>query len=450
MCLLIMATCKKTFTIPQVSNGGTCWFNALLSALFYSDGTSAYFKKILPSLRKKTKSKKKLEIFDIFEQLLSARDIKDTKEFSKFYTALEPNNILKSLHDKDKKHFYFNPEKQKGHSSENYLIILLQYFGIMEKVLFVNIKNDKYFFSVQNTLKYHGIEVGGKYKLAYNKREHKKTTTEMFNKTDFNKIELVVMSDLFSGDSIQLPFTFKDDKMDIFGTSFKADSLLLTNFNVNQCTLAHKVAGVTCKGKRYMYNGWANKVGWFSRFREACNLFPFDWVKENRHFCMNRKKCLISKVKKTPGKDMCFNTGKMRTFLYTKEATKPKVVKAKPNVAKKPTKPIIKNANLLKKPTKPIIKNANLLKKPTKPIIKNANSLKRVNQESPDIKLANLLKKVNQESPDIKLANLLKKVNQESPDIKLANLLKKERKPRCPNGTRRNPKTGTCEKDDKK
>jgi hypothetical protein len=420
MCLLIMATCKKTFTIPQVSNGGTCWFNALLSALFYSDGTSAYFKKILPSLRKKTKSKKKLEIFDIFEQLLSARDIKDTKEFSKFYTALEPNNILKSLHDKDKKHFYFNPEKQKGHSSENYLIILLQYFGIMEKVLFVNIKNDKYFFSVQNTLKYHGIEVGGSrgYKLAYNKREHKKTTTEMFNKTDFNKIELVVMSDRFSGDSIQLPFTFKDDKMDIFGTSFKADSLLLTNFNVNQCTLAHKVAGVTCKGKRYMYNGWANKME--LGFREACNLFPFDWVKENRHFCMNRKKCLISKVKKTPGKDMCFNTGKMRTFLYTKEATKPKVVKAKPNVAKKPTKPIIKNANLLKKPTKPIIKNA--------------NSLKRVNQES----------------PDIKLANLLKKVNQESPDIKLANLLKKERKPRCPNGTRRNPKTGTCEKDDKK
>ena len=143
---------------------------------------------------------------------------------------------------------------------------------------------------------------------------------------------------------------------------------------------------------------------------------------------MNEKKCLVSNVQKTPCKKMCFNIDRMKTFVYVKETSakkspipkKPKAIPKKPS-SKKPKVPVFKLADLLKK-AKP---------SPKKPI------------ESPDIKLADLLKKAIPKKPSPKKPK-------ESPDIKLADLLKKAkpnpvaRKPRCPNGSTRNKKTGKC------
>ena len=47
-----MPACDAARTIPQ-DGGGTCWFNALITALFYSDGMSRYLKKVIPEVRKK-------------------------------------------------------------------------------------------------------------------------------------------------------------------------------------------------------------------------------------------------------------------------------------------------------------------------------------------------------------------------------------------------------------
>ena len=468
-----MTTCKKVFTIPQVSDGGTCWFNALLSALFYSDGTSAYFKKIIPSLRKKTKSKKRLEVYDLLEEILSARDIKDIREFSKFYIALEPRNLLKILHEKDKKHFYFNPEKTRGHSSENYMLTLFQFLGIMDKVLFVSINaNGKYFFSIANNYSYSVFWDRQKkqYKLVgYPKRNKPilKVFDEDFKTSD---VDLVVMSTdpAFPWSPQQLPIEFEGDKMDLFGVKFKADSMLLTNFNHKQCATAHKVAGITCKNKRYLYNGWALNYDVFNVIQfKSCNLFDFDWLQDKRHFCMDKSKCLVSKVQKTPGKKMCFNIDRMKTFIYVRErSVKKSPVPKKPKQAPKKPKAIPKKSKQSpkKKPKEsPDIKLADLLKKPKPSPKKPKPSPKKVN-ESPNLKLIDLLKKpkpspkkVN-ESPNLKLIDLLKKAKpspkklKPSPDIKLADLLKKSkpkqtvRKPRCPNGSIRNKKTGKCVK----
>ena len=416
-----MTTCKKVFTIPQISGGGTCWFNALLSALFYSDGTSAYLKKIIPSLRKKTTSKKRLEVFDLLEEILSARDIKDIREFSKFYATLEPKNLLKTLHEKDKKHFYFNPEKATGHVSENYILMLFQFLGIMDKVLFVYIDfNGKYFFSRANNFTYRVSwdEKKKEYRLIGNSKNTKQIW-EIFDNFNVGSVDLVIMSTnpAFPWSPQQLPIEFEDDKMNLFGVKFKADSMLLTNFNHRKCATAHKIAGITCKNKRYLYNGWANKydVKNFILPFKSCNLFAFDWLQDKRHFCMDKSKCLVSKVEKTPGKKMCFNIDRMKTFIYVRErSVKKSPVPKKPKQAPKKPKAILKKS----KPS------------PKKP------------KESPDIKLADLLKKAKP-SP--------KKVN-ESPDVKLADLLKKSkskqtvRKPRCPNGSIRNKKTGKCVK----
>lgn len=380
-----MASCKKIFTLPQISHGGTCWFNALLSALFYSDGTSAYFKKVLPSLRKKTKSKKKLEIFDILDQLLKARDIKDVREFSKFYAALEPKNILKVLHEKDKKHFFFNPDKQRGYNSETYMIMLFQFLGIMDKVLFVSMMNGKYYYDAINS-----EMIEGKWDAAnkqYKALKQIKSRKRIFDEIDFNKIDILIASEssMFRRPRARLHCKFSDDAVNIFGVDFKSDSLLLSNFNRDACNKGHKIAGVTCKGKRYLYNGWANMRDEknFIIPRKSCGLFTFDWMKENSHFCMDDHKCVISKVKKTPHQKMCFNTKKKRTFIYVNPSS------------------ITEN-----KPKK------QLVKKPVKKVVKKP------------------------ESQDIKLVNLLKKPE-------------RVKRPRCPNGTRRDTKTGECLKKSK-
>jgi hypothetical protein len=53
--------CKSVITIPQFT--GTCWFNALLMALLYSDGTRQYLLKNLINSELYSKNKRLYDIF---------------------------------------------------------------------------------------------------------------------------------------------------------------------------------------------------------------------------------------------------------------------------------------------------------------------------------------------------------------------------------------------------
>ena len=56
----VITSCEKKMTIPQFS--GTCWFNALLMVLFFSDGMSSQMKTAINVLESKKISKSKQEL----------------------------------------------------------------------------------------------------------------------------------------------------------------------------------------------------------------------------------------------------------------------------------------------------------------------------------------------------------------------------------------------------
>ena len=56
--------CTDVTTIPQFT--GTCWFNAILMLLFYSDRTRVVMLERLTSVFKKTTSEKKRKIVEMF------------------------------------------------------------------------------------------------------------------------------------------------------------------------------------------------------------------------------------------------------------------------------------------------------------------------------------------------------------------------------------------------
>ena len=343
-----MPACDAARTIPQ-DGGGTCWFNALVTALFYSDGMSSYLKKVIPEVRKKTKSVKKREILDVLEELLNAREITDAREFDKFYKALEPMNILRLLHKKDKV-FYFDPNKRSGHKAETYLVMLFQFLGIKDKIVFIALRKGKYYFSEVNDYSYKGIYDSKNGRHLFEKNGEKKKRPSKYTRAprnydfapwmalDYNDYDMVVVSEVSPIASRyytrDFPLTMENHKLSIFGIPFTVDSLLLMNFNKDVCNKGHEIAGVTCKGKRYLYNGWVKRLkpqNISYRPTKSCKLFPFDWMKIKSNFTLDRRGCEIHKTRKVDKSDMTFNVNRKRTHIYIKDSLLAPVAKNKAN-----------------------------------------------------------------------------------------------------------------------
>ena len=94
--------CKDVLPIPQFL--GTCWFNALLMSLFYSELMRNFFIQELQNIRKKLKKKPK--VIEILEDLLFNNYRVNEKNNTHFYDAFRPENILRELNNADGKLFY--------------------------------------------------------------------------------------------------------------------------------------------------------------------------------------------------------------------------------------------------------------------------------------------------------------------------------------------------------
>ena len=105
-----MDRCKSVITIPQFT--GTCWFNALLMALLYSDGTRQYLLKNLINSELFIKNR---ELYAIIMDILKNKHRKMDDNDAVFFNELKPEKILKLLHSYDKDNFYFDPDKFEGH-----------------------------------------------------------------------------------------------------------------------------------------------------------------------------------------------------------------------------------------------------------------------------------------------------------------------------------------------
>ncbi len=313
--------CNQVITIPQYS--GTCWFNAILMALFYSQG----MRKVLMSKTKQWDMSPKLrKVFtDILKRRYKSAVMKQHAYL--FFKVMSPEEILRILHEESPETFNFNPFKRIGYINVTYVPRLLNMFCVKTLHLDAVVKDKT--LQLYLSIVYAGLKL----KTVAHKNPKKKrlryvrTWEEKKVNVDVGEIDVVVIKfyerafqvvkeNLFA----ELPLAdFESGEPLIFaGKEYLHDSLLLTNFNFNTCAKGHDIAGVTCENERFIYNGWTRSTidpalkdkAIANAAALPCELMPYDWVKNRDDFCLDPAACGLRKAEARDKKELCFNMSK--------------------------------------------------------------------------------------------------------------------------------------------
>ncbi len=331
-----MFSCNKVITIPQYY--GTCWFNAILMAILYSQ----YSRKLLLH----TFEKKKDKFSRIMDDIIKHNYIK-TKNAIKYFKFMRPENILKYM-----EHSNFlieNFKKNQGYSYE--MDIFLPFFikSLGKKVLDIIIYDNNMYANFYSIIPY--IEI------AFHK--YVKTKNIDFDLSKWDKIDedpdYIVVNPIpmlgistpyekaffninLKDKSVLNPINLKTHNISIDGllnfddnifynnNKYILDSILLENYNDVKLNIRHAIAGITCKNDRYIYNGWMRttddpgNIDKINMHSLPCELMKFDWdVKKNIKFCLNNRLCKITEI--LDEKQVCFSFNRQDkiTLIYVKD-----------------------------------------------------------------------------------------------------------------------------------
>jgi len=283
---------SKLPVIPQYL--GTCWFNAILMSLLYSDGCQETFYNIAIRdrwfLNRKGESFKFL-LFKILDLLVRIKNETDAEKLEELYQKLE------ELYQKNKpekiflkyayKYDYSIRDRLEIGYNGIYIITFLKNLGI--NVLDIIFQNGNYYIGY---LTFHQ-----KFMIRPNEvlEEIQKLIT---NGADF----LIKLEQFNSYLNIPERFNVSYFKSFIFNNIIILDekkytlrSLNISNYN----NPIHAISGIIFEGDYYVYNGWINTTN-----QKSCPLFPFNW-NLNQPFCINTENCEL--VLREDTKDLCFN-----------------------------------------------------------------------------------------------------------------------------------------------
>jgi len=364
--------CENVISLKQY--GPTCWFNAILMAVLYSEGS----RKLL--LEKSESWDKTIKVFRTLAFILKNKYLR-TDNISQdyaYFDKVRPEHILKQLHQYNRKKFHELKIFRYGYYSSLYIRKIYKLLGA--KVLFLDLVNDKLFYSRHNNVT--RIDTSASFII-----QDKPILTILKH---FEDPDVIIIRMLSQGDDIDFtPYplhydlyylldnnyitektynslfrlgkniTYKDD-------TYTQDSVLLTNWNNMHLKKGHSITGITCEKERYVYNGWTRTTidpnmkktsEDIEDIEIPCEIMKFDWdIHKNTNFCLNLQKCILDTMK-IDVKDLCFSFNKGRreiiyikntkpegsalTYIQELEATKlAKTAKpAKPAKPSKPAKP---------------------------------------------------------------------------------------------------------------
>ena len=396
-------TCSRILTPKQV--GPICWFMATFVSMFYSQRS----RKILLEASKDWDIKK--ELFTLLKQVLDDKYLKVASRESDDYKRFSDNtfiDILKLLHQENKKTFMFNPVVNKGGFTPNFYIgrlynlLNIDYtiieYDVKNEFLVYSLLNEEYnddidykFVQKYNRLKkyydflYFKFKIKAKSKLKKGikkitrfidnpmlllKDERKrfeykdkplrpsmwfkesprkfKEANTVFNNTP--SILIVVVGNFTYNSAIYGEGVYykKDNnilnnkiddsdiknciqsmKEQIFynGVEYNLDSIILGDTDeTDQYNSSHVIAGITCKKKQYVYNGWTrtsmDSVMATTKITRTipCELMRHNWnIKDDIDYCLNAKNCQLDLITKKDSK-LCFNFSKgNRILIYVRK-----------------------------------------------------------------------------------------------------------------------------------
>jgi hypothetical protein len=475
-------------------------------AVLYSDES----RKLL--LEKSKTWNKKIEVLNTIEYILRHKYLRTDKihDDYAYFDTIRPEYILRELYNYNRQKFVINPdsEGQEGYKSALYIRKIYKLLGV--SVLFLDYvdTSKELYYSLYNNAKplYDPPIKNGALQLNY-----KYKSIETINRKAKNPDVIIVNINNNNEFIRRYPECYKLDSDKYKGildnlnngeddilyeeNVYINDSILLANHNTS--IGGHSIAGISCKGDRYVYNGWTRttidkniKNQWvkidyndiIAYYNEAtdemlfsekelpedaiivshanesgipCELMKFEWnPNKDLDFCLNRNKCILDTMD-IDMDNLCFSFNKgSRELIFIK---KHKTSKLDVNKDKKCSKGEVENPLSGKCVSLKIINKIpeNILSRPEKICpegkVINPKTGRCINMKS----MRKLFKEVSpskRELPtkcpegkminpktgrciNIKTAN--KKLKKESPYKRVSHR-------KCPEGKMINPKTGRC------
>lgn len=310
--------CKNVVRIPQYT--GTCWFNSLIYGMLYSDGMRKVLQQhvatwSIPLDKKKHISEKaKLlnEIYSVFKEILTTKYESNemTSEDYRFFEKVSPEYILKTLFDYKPNVFYHNSEVDMGSLPIRYMRNLAR---------FLNVRN----------VAYYKIDNDNKKDVVFVNQDQDTSDDEDVDDVVDKKFVDVVIYDINVIRDIDMKPL---QRIQHEGQWFILDNVIVQNHDKQK--VGHVVSGVTCKSKRYVYNGWIqttvdaamgkSKPEFESETTRKlpsgapCELMKYDWLENQGDFCLNLAKCGLDSF--VPNGTMCFNFSRgYRVLMYVNE-----------------------------------------------------------------------------------------------------------------------------------
>jgi len=316
--------CSRILTPKLV--GPICWFMATFVAMFYSQRS----RKLL--LNTSSGWNIQDELFTLLNDVLNDKYLKTEKGDHKDYEKFSDNtfgNILTLLFKKNSKSFPYNPEFKVGFASEVYIGKLYNLLNI-EYHMFDYVSSSTLAYSCYNMeydiLKYtykkgeYVEQYTGDHMHIYTYKKDNSNPTILIIRVcnidtfDFYHPDIgILKGNVIHDKTIREELTSMREDIKYNGKNYLLDSVILTNWNIPR---RHAIAGITCKGIKYVYNGWMrtsmNPTMASQEFTRniPCELMQHDWnVKEGNDFCLNTKDCSLDILKQRIPKEsrFCFN-----------------------------------------------------------------------------------------------------------------------------------------------
>jgi hypothetical protein len=323
--------CLDLKVIPQFS--GTCWLNAILMSVLYSQGSKYYVKKA-------SKNWDKNNSLLMFFKTIIFKMKKHSKLIEKMFKKIKPEIILFKLIEQTKDKMLLNFLKNLVKINyddlgyyETYIYNLYKFLQV--KVLSIYyLHNNEYYYNL-NLI--HGLEL---YIDSYCKLNE---TPDILVVIDYRINKILYNTRYIAYDSLKNYILNKkniiglqnhEDIITFNGVKYKLDSVTIGNYNADTINMGHAIAGITCNNNKYVYNGWSSistdpaivkKNN--SNNTSPCSLMKYNWdLKKNEEFCLDPKLCKLDfdNIDKT---DVCFSFKSDRTVLiYVRvDETKEKV-----------------------------------------------------------------------------------------------------------------------------
>ena len=485
--------CDNVISLKQY--GPTCWFNSILMSILYSDES----RKLL--LEKSKNWDKNIIVYETIYHILKNKYLRSDNVYDDYtyFDKIRPETILKQLYAHNNKKFPFDPEKYKNNGYKSALYIRKVYKLLGVKVLYLDKIGSELYYSIYNNITLLSLNNGD---VQYRKNfkelstiiksfhdpdviivnsnyygdtfiypERYNLNSEMFKKTFMNEIKNINHKDFLTQiNDLKSNINYNNEE-------YIQDSILLTNWNDEHPGIGgHSITGITCKGDKYVYNGWTRttidaNIGKNSKLDDKipCELMRFDWDlhKRNNDFCLNSKKCVLDIMDlKTRVQKLCFsfNSG-VREIIYVKKNKNSNLnIKQNndcdiENVINPLTNRCIKIKSINKLPSKPLSKPEIAKKICPKgtilnPLTNRCNKIKTVikkidkpkKKDTSDKKIVDKVVKICPEgtvlNPKTNRCNKIKIDKSNKQDKKIVAKVVKI----CPEGTVLNPKTNRCNK----